>query len=421
MERSEESNKESYKNFKDNFDKPDDVIYFNNSGKTPLPITVQEAGKRALEKEAHPWKLGAECTDEIRSLFSQLVHASPQDIAITPSTGFAMSLVAQNLFCHKFNRQLNLSGKDGSKTKRLKVLILQDEMSSEVYAWQAYLDQIEFCIVPHPQSDDGWTSLILESLQKEEIAICCVPQVHWSDGSYIDLKLVGHYCNLHDVVFVVDGTQSVGVMPMNVKEIQCDVLACSVHKWLLGPHGTSLVYIHPKYHDTWQPLDQHERSRLVFQNEVYDATENNIGNEGYPDKFVSGAARCDSGGKKNPILQPMICEGLKIVNALDLNEAQSYLRGITDNILEGAETMGLGIQPGPRAGHIIGLRPNSPELVAFLKPEKMVDIVNRLRTEKNIFLAARSGAFRIAPYLNTSNSDVKILLDALKEELQEMM
>ena len=383
------------------FGKPDNVAYFNNSGKTPLPLSVQEAGQKSLQQEANPWSSQSSCTDEIRASFSQIIHASCSDIAIVPSTGFAMTLVAHNL--HRIG-----------KLKHKRVLIIQDEMSSEVYAWQEV--EVEFVIVPHPETEGGWTEMILQMLQShQDIDVCCVPQVHWSDGSYIDLKLIGHYCDKHDITFVVDGTQSVGVMHFDVKEIKCHVLACSVHKWLLGPHGMSLMYIHPDYHDTWLPLDQHERSRSVFQDEVYDAIENNIGSSGYPDAFVSGAVRCDSGGKNNPILQPMISEGLRIVKSLDLDAAQAYLKGITDQVLKGAEKFGFGVQPGPRAGHIIGLRPKSPELVAFLTPVKMVEVKNKL-WEKDIFLAVRCGAFRISPYLNTTNDDVKRLLDALEEE-----
>jgi selenocysteine lyase/cysteine desulfurase len=399
------------------FDKPDDVVYFNNSGKTPLPVSVQRAGQTALQKEAQPWNLGDECTDDIRLLFSQIVHCSSNDIAIVPSTGFAMTLVAQNIFRSVILDHRGLNSICNPEQK-LKVLILQDEMSSEVYAWQQFGDQVEFVIVPHPLSDTGWTQPIIDELQNGEVTVCCVPQVHWSDGSYIDLKLVGHYCKLYGVFFVVDGTQSVGIMPMNVKEIQCDALACSVHKWLLGPHGMSLLYIHPDHHDTWMPLDQHERSREVFQNEAYDASENNIGKEGYPSEFLNdGAGRCDSGGKKNPILQPMVCEGLKIVNSLDLIQAQCHLKCITDLVLEGAKKLGLGVQPGPRAGHIIGLRPMSSNLVKFLTPERMVRIVHKLSKEKNVYFAARSGAFRISPYLNTTKKDVQILLESLEEEL----
>ena len=38
--------------------------------------------------------------------------------------------------------------------------------------------------------------------------------------------------------------------------------ACSVHEWLDGLYGLSLVYVSPVHHVEWGPLDQHERSRL---------------------------------------------------------------------------------------------------------------------------------------------------------------
>jgi selenocysteine lyase/cysteine desulfurase len=400
------------RNATDMMDKPPrDVIYFNNSGKTALPRSVQRAGELALGRECQPWEPQTSCTEEIRTLFAHIVHASSDDIAIVPSTGFAMTIFANNIF-------------RGSSGGVKKVLILQDEMSSEIYAWQQSQPfpnvQVDFLIVPHPTSEQGWTPLIMSCLEEHHVDVCCLPQVHWSDGSYIDLTCIGHYCSDHQIIFIVDGTQSVGIMPMDVERIKCDALACSVHKWLLGPHGMSLVYIHPKYHDTWLPLDQHERSRSIFQDEVYDATENNIDEKGYPAEFVCGARRCDSGGKNNPILEPMICEGLRIVNAIQLDSAQSYLKRITDQILEGGKSIGFDVQPGPRCSHIIGLRPKSPEFVQYLTPEMMVQVANKLK-ENNIFLAVRCGAFRISPYLKSTSDDVDQLIEALELECRSIV
>jgi len=39
-------------------------------------------------------------------------------------------------------------------------------------------------------------------------------------------------------------------------------------------------------------------------------------------------------GKKNPILEPLICEALRIVPSFGLNAVQSLMNGITDRILE---------------------------------------------------------------------------------------
>jgi len=119
-----------------------------------------------------------------------------------------------------------------------------------------------------------------------------------------------------------------------------------------------------------------------------DAQENNIAKGEYPTEFIKGARRCDSGGRKDPMLEPMIREALRIVSSFDLNAVQSFMNRITDRILEKGKRMGF----GARCGHMIGLRPISKEMVELLTPETMVEVANRLK-EKNIFLAVRCGRF----------------------------
>ena len=80
----------------------------------------------------------------------------------------------------------------------------------------------------------------------------------------------------------------------------------------------------------------------------------------------------------------------------------------------------MGVQSGPRAGHIIGLRPmSSSSLSKALTPAKMVQVANNLKA-KGVYLAVRCGAFRIAPYLNTTMDDVRVLLKHLEEEINKL-
>mmetsp|Transcript_7083 Transcript_7083/g.10150 ORF Transcript_7083/g.10150 Transcript_7083/m.10150 type:complete len:419 (+) Transcript_7083:447-1703(+) len=412
-------------------------------------------------------------------LFSKLIGAKEDGscIAICPSTGFAITLAAHNLY------------RTGKIRNGERILVLQDEMSSGVYPWQElchshhHNSMLPFnCgldIIPHPklhlgqskiggeydsstcEEVKGWTEAVIQrietingkrnSLNKSNndtsqpstprIAIACLPQIHWSDGSLLDLPKIGYCCQKHDVRLIIDATQSVGIYPINISNIpNCDLLAASVHKWLLGPHGASLVYISGEVYQYWLPLDQHERSRAVFQDEVFDARENVLSQQptdsndddcydnyddnhyehvGYPEKFVKGAARCDGGGKKNPILLPMIREGLIIVTRLNLIEAQNRIQIMTDQILERTKLFGLTIQVGPRAAHILGLRP-SPTLKHVLTPKKMVYICHQLAS-RNVYIAVRGGAFRIAPYLNTRQCEIDMLVNALQDELHALL
>ena len=86
-----------------------------------------------------------------------------------------------------------------------------------------------------------------------------------------------------------------------------------------------------------------------------------------------------------------------------------------DAVLVRGRAIGFSVQCGPRANHIIGLRPFNEDIRQRLTPETMVDIKNRL-WKRRIYLAVRNGAFRISLWLNTTMEDVDRLMSALDEE-----
>jgi len=107
-----------------------------------------------------------------------------------------MTIIAHNIL-REMQVKLKCQSFSSSSKKKVKVLLLQNEMSSKVYAWQEITKswEIEFIIVPHPTSSQGWTPIILQILQDHDynVDICCLPQVHWS---YIDLALISMTLNL---------------------------------------------------------------------------------------------------------------------------------------------------------------------------------------------------------------------------------
>jgi len=63
------------------------------------------------------------------------------------------------------------------------------------------------------------------------------------------LKEVGQIVRSHDALFLVDAAQTLGHLPLQVDELQCDLLAAPGHKGLLGPLGTGLLYVRPGVED----------------------------------------------------------------------------------------------------------------------------------------------------------------------------
>lgn len=57
-------------------------------------------------------------------------------------------------------------------------------------------------------------------------------------GNMLDIRRIGGIAKGHDLLFIVDASQTAGVFPINVQDMQVDILCFTGHKALLGPQGT---------------------------------------------------------------------------------------------------------------------------------------------------------------------------------------
>ena len=62
-------------------------------------------------------------------------------------------------------------------------------------------------------------------------------------GTLVDIKSVSEIAKSHNILYLVDASQTAGVYNIDLKEISADMLAAPGHKGLLGPQGTGILYI----------------------------------------------------------------------------------------------------------------------------------------------------------------------------------
>ena len=67
-------------------------------------------------------------------------------------------------------------------------------------------------------------------------------------GTVQPIAEVGRLAREHDLLFLVDAAQTAGVVPVDVQEMDIDLLAFPGHKSLLGPTGTGALYVGPRSH-----------------------------------------------------------------------------------------------------------------------------------------------------------------------------
>ncbi|KAL3924796.1 MAG: hypothetical protein SGILL_000825 [Bacillariaceae sp.] len=398
-----------------------DVTYLNNAGKAILDPQVVKVGRTMVGQAPYASSSPGDMQDQIRSSFAQLIHADQDDIAIMPSTAFAITLAAKNI------QRLHGQTLQHPQQNRTKILLLQDQMNSAVYPWQQICDEssndetpMSLHIVPYPKThSQGWTEAVLSELSEHgnEILVACLPPLHWSDGSLVDLNAIAAACHAKDILLVVDATQAVGIMSIDVHKMRPAMLACSVHKWLRGPSGASLVYIDSNLHDKWEPLDQHGRSRDLKYGSDWEAYPNQMTARGYPEQFCLGARKFDAGGKPNSILLPMLQKSLEqVVKRVDLDKAQEEMREIVAPFLTWIANNQdkFMLPPGDHAFHLMGIRPTNQ----WLTVEQMLEIERTLANEQRVYLAVRCGAFRVAPYLDTTQHQMTRFIETFEKILQ---
>ena len=220
--------------------------------------------------------------------------------------------------------------------------------------------------------------------------------VHWTDGTKFDLQQIGKRCRELGALFIVDGTQSVGALAIDVKEYCIDALVCACYKWLLGPYSTGLAYF-SEYFDNGSPL---ENSWLNRSNAAEFSTLTK-----YTDEYTAGAGRYNMGEFSNFIHIPMINQALTQITTWGVPDIQEYCGKLIEPLIQFLQQNNFAVQhEAYRCNHLFGL-----SLPPHIDKQKLLQQLQ----EKQIAVSVRGEAIRIAVHVFNDENDMAALINAL--------
>ncbi len=81
-----------------------------------------------------------------------------------------------------------------------------------------------------------------QAVRQDTRAIICTHASNLT-GNLVDVERVGEIARRHNLLLVVDASQTAGVFPIDVQNMHIDILCFTGHKSLLGPQGTGGMYV----------------------------------------------------------------------------------------------------------------------------------------------------------------------------------
>jgi selenocysteine lyase/cysteine desulfurase len=369
------------------FDLSGDVAYLNCAYMSPLPRRAAEVGAAALARKCRPWTISPEDffadSERARGLFAALLGATPDDVAIVPAASYGLALAAANL----------------ALAPGLRILVLAEQFPSNVYAWRELAQRAGGAVLTVERPADGdWTGAVLAGLD-ERVAIAALPHCHWTDGGLLDLVAIGRRCRAVGSALVLDVTQSLGALPLDLAAVDPDFLVCAGYKWLLGPYSLGYLYVAPR----------HQGGRALEQNWIArQGSEDFASLSLYSERYQPGARRFDVGERSNFALLPVSIVGLEQLLAWDVAAIAATLAAHTQTIAERAAGLGLRAAAAERrAGHFLGLR--FPRGVPPGLPERLA--------EERVYVSLRGDSLRVTPHLYNHQQDLDRLLEVLRAVL----
>jgi selenocysteine lyase/cysteine desulfurase len=203
--------------------------YLNTATCGLPPRPAFEALQAALDawRRGHvTWEEWAATTDRARRSFARLVGVSPVDVATGGQASALIGLIAAAV-------------PDGGR-----VVVPEVEFTSNLFPWLVQERRgVEVVTVPLDR-------LVASIDERTDVVAYSVVQS--ATGDVTDLAEVAAVARACGATIVVDGSQSVGWLPVDLRHV--DALVCAAYKWLMSPRGTAYLYVDAELADRLTPL-----------------------------------------------------------------------------------------------------------------------------------------------------------------------
>ena len=212
------------------------LVHLNNGGVCPAPLVVQRALR---DHQQYTYKVPFYVhrrtlrpqVEQVRVRLAQTFGCDAEELALTRNTSEGMEIC-----------QLGCDLDPGDE-----VLTTEHDYPRMLNTWKqrarregVVLKQVP---LPVPVEDPAEVVALFEEniTARTRLIMLC----HMIDltGQILPVRPVVEMARARGIPVLVDGAQTFGQLDFTLADLGCDYFATSLHKWLMGPHGTGMLYV----------------------------------------------------------------------------------------------------------------------------------------------------------------------------------
>jgi selenocysteine lyase/cysteine desulfurase len=356
------------------------TTYANSCSQGALSNRVRAAAEEWLagwDENGAEWEFWVERNEAARSAFASLVHAEPDDVAVTTSVSQGVSALVS---------ALDLTG------ERNRIVISEYEFPT--VGQIAHAQELRGAEVVHvrPEPDGRIPLERFADAIDERTALACCTAVSFRSGHRHDVSAIADLAHAQGALVLADSYQAIGVLELDTRTLGADVVTGGTVKYLLGSAGLGFMWLRESLRTELLPTQTGWfADEDIFAMSIADYSPH------------ATARRFDSGTPPVPSLYPGVA-GMELIAEVGVPAIEAHVRGLVERLLAGLDELGATVST-PRAEAERG------PLICVVSPDPDA-LVDALAAER-IVTSTRDSNLRISLHLYNVEDDVDRILAAL--------
>ena len=237
--------------------------YFNTASSGAISVETEQAMKQFFEDQLHHAAIHRndwlDSRKTAKKYAAKLLGVSSDYIAFTTDVSVAMNFAADKI------------------APETEIVLLRGDFPSVNLPWMSRSFNVRWI---DKQEDQSVSRSAIENAIGDGGKALAISLVQYSSGFTLDLKWLSDLCKSKNTLLLVDATQAVGAIPIDLSKTPVDMLTASSFKWQGGGYGVSIYYENPeasfareaksvgwnsqkRFGDDYDAANRHQQARAI--------------------------------------------------------------------------------------------------------------------------------------------------------------